>query len=134
MNELAIFICNEINNNNVTFKNELYPNSSYLLAIIRCLLQFNNINIMIKFLNIFIKKIENKKIYFIKSIVRIKNGWKNINNNNFNYFDIKINKIIIFINISLVSEIQFLPLFMIEYKLKIHSSYSIIRLNEFYNN
>ena len=96
--------------------------------------QFNNINIMIKFLIVFIEKIEDKRISFIKSVVRIKNGWKNINNNNLNYFDIKINKLITFNNISLISEIQFLPLFMIEYKLKIHSLYTIIRLNEFYNN
>ena len=89
---------------------------------------------MIEFINIFIKKIKSKKVNFIKDMVGIKNGWNNINYNNLKLFDIKINKIISINNISMVSEIQFLPTFMIEYKLKVHSLYSILRLNEYYNN
>ena len=85
----------ELNINNINFKKgpiktmnrciekaqneyflESYPSSAYLLDIIRCMIEFNNISNMKLCCINFINKIKsNKNNTSIKEIVRIKNGF-----------------------------------------------------------
>ena len=108
--------------------NEEYPTSAKILDINRCALQFKTIKSMMKFIQIFTNKINNKQSRSISSIIRCKNGWSIYNPQYPQYTDIKLNVIVKSkLNGSIIAEIQFLLDLMSAFKKKAHKLYSVER-------
>eukprot|EP01084_Bolivina_argentea_P090652 163312_1 len=79
---------------NNDYINEAYPTSAKILDINRCALQFNSIQSMMKFINIFTQKVNNKDCGSITQIIRCKNGWSAYDVDYPQYTDIKLNVLI----------------------------------------
>ena len=116
------------------YLHENYPTSAKILDINRCALQFDNIISLINFMKIFINKINNKKSGCITKIIRVKNGWKEYNENRPQYTDIKLNCVINNGNNKIIGEIQLLLSLMSDFKKVSHKLYSVERLSEFMYN
>eukprot|EP01084_Bolivina_argentea_P100189 179953_1 len=113
------------------YANKNFPTSAHVLDILRCALIFDSIHSMLKGMDLFCEKIKDDSLC-VKEIVRVKNGFETYNHNDPKYTDIKFN-----VRIdggkhgSIIGEVQFLFSAMAKYKLKAHSLYGIIRIEEF---
>ena len=116
------FFCFFLYFHKIDYYDRKYPSVSCILDFLRCSLTYNNLKDLLDNLNGFIDKINNKEIPELISIVRIKNGFKNIlswkNFNDAEYCDVKFN-VIYFdkdTNKSMIVEIQFLLKFLLKAK------------------
>ena len=111
--------------------NEDYPTAAKILDINRCAIQFKEISDMMKYIELFTKKIREKKCGSIIDIIRCKNGWSVYDPEYPQYTDIKLNVLVKVIidddPISIVAEIQFLLDLMSAFKKKAHKLYSVER-------
>eukprot|EP01083_Nonionella_stella_P315613 1140538_1 len=121
---------------------EAFPSAARLLDINRCSLLFTNASDLVIFVRQFKEFIEHKQSKCILNIVRIKNGFRELNeaiNTNQNYFyaDLKMNVCVLNTKTGgeLIGEVQCLLLFMSTYKNNVsHALYGIERRNEFLSN
>eukprot|EP01083_Nonionella_stella_P076951 209890_1 len=108
--------------------NEDYPTSAKILDINRCALQFSSIPSMLKFLEIFTKKVNSKSGRSITEIIRCKNGWSVYDPEYPQYTDIKLNVLVHSKHDgAIIAEIQFLLDLISKFKKKAHKLYSIER-------
>eukprot|EP01084_Bolivina_argentea_P062673 114623_1 len=118
--------------------NEEYPTAAKLLDLNRCALQFENIQIMMKYIEQFRTKIENNNSYSIVDIVRCKNGWCVYNEKLPAYTDIKLNVLVKTIingmSVLIIAEVQLLLSLMSKFKKVAHKLYSVERAFEFVYN
>eukprot|EP01084_Bolivina_argentea_P001711 3157_1 len=107
--------------------NEQYPTSAKILDINRCAIQSHSIQELMKFIQLFTQKINQKKAGSIKSIIRCKNGWNSYNPQYPQYTDIKLNVLVQANGKTIVAECQFLLDLMSAFKKKSHKLYSVER-------
>eukprot|EP01083_Nonionella_stella_P107539 311542_1 len=113
---------------NNDYINEAYPTSAKILDINRCALQFNSIQSMMKFINIFTQKVNNKDCGSITQIIRCKNGWSAYDVDYPQYTDIKLNVLLQSkAHGAIIAEIQFLLSLMSKFKKVAHKLYSVER-------
>eukprot|EP01083_Nonionella_stella_P046173 123619_1 len=105
-----------------------YPTSAKILDINRCALQFETIQSLMKFIELFSTKIKNKSARCIKEIIRCKNGWAVYNVDYPQYTDIKLN---VFIESAaddaVIAEVQLLLRLMSSFKKIAHKLYAVER-------
>eukprot|EP01084_Bolivina_argentea_P137299 241805_1 len=120
------------------YVNEKYPTAAKILDLNRCAIQFNAIDDMLQFIDIFIKKVQNKQAYGIIALVRVKNGWSIYNELYPSYTDIKLNVMFRYkingVVTTLITEVQLLLGLMSSFKKKAHKLYSVQRQFEFVYN
>ena len=68
----------------------------------------------------------------IKKIIRVKNGFSKLTNDNIEYADIKLNVLIEVNNMRMIGEIQFLLSIFLKSKKKMHSIYSVLRNEDYF--
>ena len=118
------------------YRDEQFPTAAHVLDIIRCSLTFDDVESMLKGMDLFKKRIESGE-FCVKEVIRVKNGFKlEYSNDTATYTDIKFN---VMVNIDgkdhdIIAEVQFLFQRMLEYKKIAHSLYSIERTSEFVDN
>ena len=117
------------------YRDEQFPTAAHVLDIIRCSLTFDDVESMLKGMDLFKQRIESGK-FCVKEVVRVKNGFMEYSHDAATYTDIKFN-VIVSINgkdHDIIAEVQFLFERMLEYKKIAHSLYSIERTGEFVDN
>ena len=112
------------------YKTRDWPHSQHIFDFLRCSVVFDTIDNLVKGVKSFCDKFPSE------DIVRIKNGFSEIKDNIWNvdlkeigYCDIKIN-----VKVGkLISEVQFIPKFMLEAKKLGHSIYSFVRKGDLFH-
>ena len=118
------------------YRDEQFPSAAHVLDIIRCSLTFDDVESMLKGMNLFKERVESGE-FCVKEVVRVKNGFKlEYTHDTATYTDIKFN---VMVSIDgkdhdIIAEVQFLFQRMLEYKKIAHSLYSIERTSEFVGN
>eukprot|EP01084_Bolivina_argentea_P086230 155859_1 len=110
--------------------NEAYPTSAKILDINRCSIQFQSVSAMMKYIEIFTNKINNKNARSIISVIRVKNGWSVYSTDYPQYTDIKLNVLMqspTDTDKKIIAEIQFLLSLMSSFKKKAHKLYGVER-------
>eukprot|EP00485_Elphidium_margaritaceum_P004960 CAMPEP_0202691088 /NCGR_PEP_ID=MMETSP1385-20130828/5900_1 /ASSEMBLY_ACC=CAM_ASM_000861 /TAXON_ID=933848 /ORGANISM="Elphidium margaritaceum" /LENGTH=1286 /DNA_ID=CAMNT_0049346437 /DNA_START=228 /DNA_END=4088 /DNA_ORIENTATION=- len=109
---------------------EAYPTSARILDLNRCALQFVDVESMLQFVQVLMRKIDNNNARCIKSVIRCKNGWSVYNEAYPQYTDIKLNVLVqseTDPSQQIVAELQFLLKLMSSFKRKSHKLYSVER-------